>query len=70
MEVAGRNFVPHEYDVSVKFSELPRPNVPVFFPEEPLHIVRGSGQYLYDEQGHRILDCINNVCHGGFMIVQ
>eukprot|EP00117_Sycon_ciliatum_P003953 scpid20384/ scgid8524/ Alanine--glyoxylate aminotransferase 2-like 1 len=41
------------------------PNVPVFFPEEPLHIVRGRGQYFYDDEGRKILDCINNVCHVG-----
>ncbi len=28
---------------------------------EPLKIVRGAGQYLYDEQGRAYLDCVNNV---------
>jgi 4-aminobutyrate aminotransferase-like enzyme/Ser/Thr protein kinase RdoA (MazF antagonist) len=32
---------------------------------EPLHIVRGRGQYLYDDVGHAYLDCVNNVCHVG-----
>ncbi|HLR46222.1 MAG TPA: aminotransferase class III-fold pyridoxal phosphate-dependent enzyme, partial [Deinococcales bacterium] len=32
---------------------------------EPLKIVRGQGQYLYDETGRRYLDCVNNVCHVG-----
>ena len=32
---------------------------------EPLKIVRGSGQYLYDDQGRRFLDLVNNVCHVG-----
>jgi 4-aminobutyrate aminotransferase-like enzyme len=27
----------------------------------PLHMVRGAGQYLYDDEGIRYLDCINNV---------
>ena len=27
-------------------------------------IVRGEGQYLFDEQGRKYLDCVNNVCHG------
>ena len=40
------------------------PNVPVFFSSDPLHIVKGRGQYFYDEKGQQILDCINNVCHG------
>jgi len=32
---------------------------------EPLHIVRGYGQYLYDETGRRYLDTVNNVAHVG-----
>jgi len=32
---------------------------------EPLKIVRGEGQYLYDDQGRRFLDLVNNVCHVG-----
>jgi 4-aminobutyrate aminotransferase-like enzyme len=33
--------------------------------DEPLHIVRGQGQYLYDAGDRRYLDCINNVAHVG-----
>ncbi|MBW1697181.1 MAG: aminotransferase class III-fold pyridoxal phosphate-dependent enzyme [Deltaproteobacteria bacterium] len=32
---------------------------------KPLNIVRGIGQYLYDENGQAYLDGINNVCHVG-----
>ena len=32
---------------------------------EPLKIVRGEGQYLYDPAGRRYLDLVNNVCHVG-----
>jgi 4-aminobutyrate aminotransferase-like enzyme/Ser/Thr protein kinase RdoA (MazF antagonist) len=32
---------------------------------QPLKIVRGRGQYLYDENGRRYLDLVNNVCHVG-----
>ena len=32
---------------------------------EPLRIVRGRGQYLYDDQGRQYLDFVNNVCHVG-----
>lgn len=32
---------------------------------QPLHVVRGQGQYLYDAQGNAYLDCVNNVCHVG-----
>jgi 4-aminobutyrate aminotransferase-like enzyme len=33
--------------------------------DEPLHIVRGVGTYLYDPLGRRYLDCVNNVAHVG-----
>ena len=32
---------------------------------EPLKIVRGKGQYLYDENGRKYLDCVNNISHVG-----
>ncbi|MBD3854086.1 MAG: aminotransferase class III-fold pyridoxal phosphate-dependent enzyme, partial [Acidobacteria bacterium] len=32
---------------------------------QPLKIVRGRGQYLFDENGRRYLDLVNNVCHVG-----
>lgn len=32
---------------------------------EPLNIVRGSMQYLYDDEGRRYLDAYNNVAHVG-----
>ncbi len=32
---------------------------------EPLKILRGSGQYLFDADGRRYLDLVNNVCHVG-----
>ncbi len=31
----------------------------------PLHILRGSMQYLYDDTGRRYLDTVNNVAHVG-----
>ncbi|EGW03038.1 Alanine--glyoxylate aminotransferase 2-like 2 [Cricetulus griseus] len=37
----------------------------LFFPEDPVKIIRSKGQYLYDEQGREFLDCINNVAHVG-----
>ena len=33
--------------------------------ERPLHIVRGIAQYLFDAQGRRFLDGVNNVSHVG-----
>jgi 4-aminobutyrate aminotransferase-like enzyme/Ser/Thr protein kinase RdoA (MazF antagonist) len=35
------------------------------FYEEPLHLVRGAGVWLYDAQGHAYLDAYNNVPHVG-----
>jgi 4-aminobutyrate aminotransferase-like enzyme len=35
------------------------------FYQEPVHVVRGSGVYLYDAQGHEYLDCYNNVASVG-----
>ena len=32
---------------------------------EPLHIIRGWRQYLYDSGGRAYLDCVNNVAHVG-----
>ena len=33
--------------------------------EYPLHIVSGSRQFLFDANGRRYLDCVNNVAHVG-----
>ncbi len=33
--------------------------------EKPLHLVRGLGPYLFDEEGRRYVDCVNNVAHVG-----
>ncbi|MFL3027161.1 MAG: aminotransferase class III-fold pyridoxal phosphate-dependent enzyme [Candidatus Neomarinimicrobiota bacterium] len=33
--------------------------------KDPLHIVRGKGQYLYDRNGTKYLDAINNISHVG-----
>lgn len=37
---------------------------PLFY-EQPLHLVRGEGVWLYDQQGQKFLDCYNNVPHVG-----
>ncbi|VDO95711.1 unnamed protein product [Soboliphyme baturini] len=42
-----------------------RPALPLFFKEDPLMVCRAFRQYLYDENGNRYLDCINNVQHVG-----
>ncbi len=40
------------------------PNIPTFY-DEPVHIVRGEGVWLWDADGRRYLDCYNNVPHVG-----
>ncbi|XP_050428763.1 alanine--glyoxylate aminotransferase 2-like [Adelges cooleyi] len=40
-------------------------NCELFFKHNPLKIVKGEGQYLYDQDGKEYLDCINNVAHVG-----
>ena len=40
------------------------PNVSTFY-DEPVHIVRGEGVWLWDSDGRRYLDCYNNVAHVG-----
>jgi len=40
-------------------------SVTLFFKKDPLKIVRGRGQYMYDECDNEYLDCINNVAHVG-----
>jgi len=32
---------------------------------EPLHMLEAKGQFFYDEQGRRYLDCVNNISHVG-----
>ena len=40
-------------------------NLSISYGAAPLNIVRGAGQYLFDEQGHRFIDAYNNVAHVG-----
>ncbi|XP_078087586.1 5-phosphohydroxy-L-lysine phospho-lyase-like [Mustelus asterias] len=37
----------------------------LFFPDDPIKIVRAQGQYMFDEEERKYLDCINNVAHVG-----
>ncbi|WP_172327082.1 aspartate aminotransferase family protein [Mangrovicoccus sp. HB161399] len=45
-------------------ARLMGPNVPTFY-DDPVHIVRGEGVWLWDNHGRRYLDCYNNVPHVG-----
>ncbi|MGO4334158.1 aspartate aminotransferase family protein [Labrys sp. KB_33_2] len=39
-------------------------NMSLFY-QEPVHLVRGEGVWLWDDEGRRYLDCYNNVPHVG-----
>nr|XP_060635091.1 ethanolamine-phosphate phospho-lyase [Anolis sagrei ordinatus] len=41
------------------------PSCKVFFAKDPIKIVQAQGQYMFDENGEKYLDCINNVAHVG-----
>ncbi len=45
-------------------ARLMGPNLPTFY-EDPIHIVRGEGVWLWDADGKKYLDCYNNVPHVG-----
>ncbi len=40
------------------------PNISTFY-EEPVHLVKGDGVWVWDAEGNRYLDCYNNVPHVG-----
>lgn len=40
------------------------PNVATFY-DEPLHLVKGEGVWMWDADGRKYLDCYNNVPHVG-----
>lgn len=45
-------------------ARLMGPNLPTFY-EEPVHVVKGEGVWLWDAEGRKYLDCYNNVPHVG-----
>jgi len=51
-------------DLLARRERLLGPNVPTFY-DEPVHIVRGEGVWLWDAEGRKYLDCYNNVPHVG-----
>lgn len=42
----------------------------LFYSDNPVKILRGRGQYLFDENDVRYLDCISNVQHGKVLVTQ
>ncbi|EPX77313.1 aspartate aminotransferase family protein [Litoreibacter arenae] len=51
-------------DLLARRERLLGPNVPIFY-DEPVHLVRGEGVWLWDADGRKYLDCYNNVPHVG-----
>lgn len=51
-------------DLVARRRKLLGPNVPTLY-EDPVHVVRGEGVWLWDADGNRYLDCYNNVPHVG-----
>lgn len=51
-------------DMIKRRARLMGPRVPIFY-EEPLHLVKGEGVWLWDAEGRKYLDCYNNVPHVG-----
>ena len=47
-------------DLAAKRRALLGPNVSTFY-DDPVHIVRGEGVWLWDVEGRKYLDCYNNV---------
>ncbi|XP_065653166.1 ethanolamine-phosphate phospho-lyase-like [Hydra vulgaris] len=52
-------------EIHLKRNQLIGRATQVFFPDKPLYIARGKGQYLYDENDVQYLDLMNNVAHVG-----
>jgi len=55
---------PKTTELLEKRARLLGPNVSTFY-EEPVHVVKGDGVWLYDADGRKYLDCYNNVPHVG-----
>ena len=51
-------------DLIADRARLMGPNVSTFY-DDPVHIVRGEGVWLWDADGRKYLDCYNNVPHVG-----
>ena len=59
------NDIPKETrDLLDRRAALLGPNVPTFY-ENPLHLVKGDGVWVWDADGRKYLDCYNNVPHVG-----
>jgi 4-aminobutyrate aminotransferase-like enzyme/Ser/Thr protein kinase RdoA (MazF antagonist) len=67
LQPAGLSYQPKTTDTA-RLREVRRRNLGSSLSlsyDKPLHIVRGFGPYLYDHEGQRYLDTVNNVAHVG-----
>jgi len=51
-------------DLLDRRANLLGPNVSTFY-DDPVHVVRASDVWLWDAEGHKYLDCNNNVAYVG-----
>ncbi len=51
-------------DLAQRREAILGPNVPTFY-DDPVHLVRGEGVWVWDADGRKYLDCYNNVPHVG-----
>ncbi len=51
-------------DMMARRARFLGPNVATFY-DDPVHLVRGEGVWLWDADGRKYLDCYNNVAHVG-----
>ncbi|KAL3172263.1 hypothetical protein MRX96_013237 [Rhipicephalus microplus] len=65
METASLEKISKEETIRLRDMYIGKSCTVFFKSNGPLKIVRGQGQYMYDESGNAYLDCINNVAHVG-----
>lgn len=51
-------------DLLARRARVLGPNAAIFY-DDPVHLVRGEGVWLWDAEGRKYLDCYNNVPHVG-----
>src|ERR1700752_2683349 len=54
--------MPNKYETLSKRKQLLGHNLSIAY-RDPVKIVRGAMQYLYDDRGQQFLDAYNNVAH-------
>lgn len=56
--------MPTTSDILARRERLLGPNMTTFY-QNPVHLVKGQGAWVWDADGNRLLDCYNNVPHVG-----